>query len=311
MPKPTPTFSVVMPAYNAARTIHSAISSVLAQTFQDFELIVGDDGSEDETLKIVRGFADPRIQILAREHAGLAPTRNAGIGVARGKYVSFLDSDDVWLPRYLDSMATALDHEPEAGMAYGDAWIMDDASRRIGRWTAMTVNNPPIPPPHEPLDFLLRLLRGNFVFVSATVRRSVVLRVGGFDVTLAPAADYDLWLRIVARGYRAVRQSGIHAIYRSRRGSLSTDRELMLAEMVRIYRKVANDHGLPDAVRDLAADRASAVSAELDWRRRIRGKIAAMRGRLGNLKMKVLWRRSWYGSPPEEVSAVFPDLRRL
>ena len=311
MPKPDPSFSVVMPAYNAARTIRAAITSVLVQTFQDFELIVVDDESKDETLEIVRGFADPRIKTLACEHSGLAATRNAGIAISRGKYVSFLDSDDVWLPSYLDTMGTALDAERDAGMAYGDAWMMDDATRRIFRSTAMTRNHPPIPPPREPLEFLVGLLQGNFIFVSATVRRSVLVGIGGFDVTLAPAADYDLWLRIVARGYRAVRPPGIHVIYRRRPGSLSTDLDAMFAEMVRIYRKLAGDDVLPRHVRRLAAHRASAVSAELEWRRSIRGKVAATRGRLGKLKARVLWRRYWYADPPEEISAVFPDLRHL
>lgn len=300
-----------MPAYNAAPTIRAAISSVLAQRLKDFELIVADDESEDETLDVVRGFSDPRIRILTGKHEGLAATRNAGIDISQGKYVSFLDSDDVWLPGYLDTMGSALDQEPEAAVAYGDAWVMDDTTRRIGHFKAMAAGNPPIPPPRDPLEFLARLLQGNFVFVSTTVPRSVLLAVGGFDVTLAPAADYDLWLRIVARGYRAVRPPGIHAIYRRRKGSLSTNRELMLAETVRIYQKVANDEGLPDDVRSLAARRASAVSAELDRRRGIRGKVAAMRGRLGDLKTRLPWSRYWHASPPEEVSAVFPDLRCL
>jgi glycosyltransferase involved in cell wall biosynthesis len=311
MPRPRPKFSVVMPAYNAANTIRAAISSVLTQTRQDFELIVGDDESQDETLQIVREFADSRIRVLACRHGGLAATRNAAADIARGKYVSFLDSDDVWLPTYLDAMGTALDQDSEAGIAYGDAWMIDDATRRIGRCTAMTGNNPPIPPPTEPSEFLARLLGGNFVFVSATVRRSVLHSVGGFDVTLSTAADYDLWLRIVARGHRAVRPPGIHAIYRRRRGSLSTNQELMLAETVRIYRKLASDNDLPGGMRDLAARRATAVAAELESRRHIRGRLAATRGRLGNLKAKVLWRRDWYARPPEEVSTVFPDLRRL
>jgi glycosyltransferase involved in cell wall biosynthesis len=311
MPKPELSFSVVMPAYNAARTIRAAISSVLAQTFQDFELIVVDDESKDETLEIARKFADPRIKTLTCEHSGIAATRNVGIAISRGKYVSFLDSDDVWLPSYLETMGTALDQEPNAAMAYGDAWMMDDATRRIGRSKAMAASNPPIPSPPGPHEFLIRLLHGNFVFVSATVRRSVLLSVGGFDETLASAEDYDLWLRVVARGCRVVRPPGIHAIYRRRRGSLSTDRKLMLGETARIYRKLADDDGLPGEVRGLAARRATEVSDELEWRRSIRGRVAAMRARLGDLKVQVLWGRYWYASPPKEVSAVFPDLRHL
>jgi glycosyltransferase involved in cell wall biosynthesis len=300
-----------MPAYNAAQTIRAAILSVLAQTFQNFELIIVDDESDDETLDVVEGFQDSRIHILACEHQGLAATRNSGIWIARGTYVSFLDSDDLWLPRYLDTMRIALEQEPEAAMAYTDAWLMDDVTRRIGRSTAMAVNKPPIPPPSDPLQFLTLLLQGNFIFVSATVRRSVLMSVGGFDATLAPAADYDLWLRVVARGHRAVRPAGIHAIYRKRRGSLSTDRELMLTECARIYRKLLLDEALPAAVRDLTAERERDMTAALERRRSIRGKLEIARGRVGELSAKVRWRRYWYPTPPKEVAAGFPDLRRV
>lgn len=311
IPNQTPTFSVIMPAYNAAKTIHSAISSVLAQTCENWELIIVDDGSRDNTLEVVRRFDDARVYILSCNHGGPAGTRNAGIRVARGKYVCLLDSDDLWLPTYLATMYAALEQETGAAMAYGDAWIMDDVTRRIGRLTAMMLTDPPIPPPSRPLEFLIALLQRNFVFVSATVLRSALLSVGGFDASLARAEDYDLWLRLAARGYRAVRSEGVHAIYRRRRNSLSSDRELMLMESARVYRKFVLDDTLPAAVRDLAATRETEVATILARRRTIRGRLEIGRGRLGNLRAKVSWRRHWLPNSPEEIATAFPDLRRV
>jgi GT2 family glycosyltransferase len=208
-------------------------------------------------------------------------------------------------------MRAALEQETAAAMAYGDAWIMDDATRRIGRSTAMALTDPPMPPPSRPLEFLIALLQRNFVFVSATVSRSALLRVGGFDASLARAEDYDLWLRLAARGYRAVRSEGVHAIYRRRRNSLSSDRELMLMETVRIYRKFALDDTLPAAVRELAAARETEVATTLARRRTIRGKIEIARGRVGDLRARIRWRRHWHPRSPEEIATAFPDLRRV
>jgi glycosyltransferase involved in cell wall biosynthesis len=119
-----PTVSVLMPAFNAARTIAPAIRSVLAQTRADFELIVVDDGSSDETRRVVEPFlADPRLVLVSQENRGLAGARNAGLAQSRGRFVSPLDADDLWLPRYLETALAVL--EPRSPYAY----VFPDASR--------------------------------------------------------------------------------------------------------------------------------------------------------------------------------------
>src|SRR5437016_179026 len=107
-----PTFSVVMPALNAETTIGAAIRSVLAQTRTDFELLVVDDGSTDNTIDEVRRVADPRVRLLALKHRGVAVARNYAISEARARFVSMLDSDDLWLPSYLEVMGAALAGNP-------------------------------------------------------------------------------------------------------------------------------------------------------------------------------------------------------
>ena len=133
-----PRFTVVMPAYNAAGTIESAVGSVLRQTIKEFELIIVDDGSTDDTLARLERFAgDPRVHVVSQPNRGPGAARNTAIGLARGAIVSMLDSDDLWLPTYLAAMDEALRTEVDSGFAYTDAWVLGDAGRIAAR-TAMS-----------------------------------------------------------------------------------------------------------------------------------------------------------------------------
>ena len=98
MEQATPYFSVIMPAFNRQQLIEVSVGSVLNQTFGDFELIVIDDGSTDNTVQILEQINDPRLIVLKQTNAGPGAARNRGIGVAKGEYVAFLDSDDLYLP---------------------------------------------------------------------------------------------------------------------------------------------------------------------------------------------------------------------
>jgi glycosyltransferase involved in cell wall biosynthesis len=306
-----PTFTIAMAAHDAAETIDAAIRSVLAQTRQDLELVVVDDGSTDTTADIVEGYADDaRVRLVRGKRGGPAAARNDAVAAGSGRYVSMLDSDDLWLPTYLESMDRALG-AAGAGLAYTDAWVLDDGSRRVQRATAMHYQDPPDPPPGDPEAFLARLVESNFVFTSATVPRTVFEDVGGFDETLDVCEDYDLWLRILSRGHRAVRAPGVLAVYRRRPGSLSEDRERMLAGMARVLRRVKDD-ALPADVRASAAARVQRLEEELAARRGARGvRPALLRARIRAARAKeaalrpVLWRRT----PPSEVRAAFGDLR--
>ena len=168
-----PVVSVIVAAYNASRTVGETIRSVLAQTRQDFEIVVIDDGSTDDTASILAHWTtDPRIRLHRQENAGPAAARNAGIALARGDYVSMLDSDDLWLPCYLERMVQALQESPESGFAYTDAWALEQASGRIRRATAMSRQHPPertLPA----TAFLEALIQRNFIFNAVTVRRGV------------------------------------------------------------------------------------------------------------------------------------------
>jgi glycosyltransferase involved in cell wall biosynthesis len=287
-------FSVVIAAHNAARTLPVTIRSVLRQTRQDFEVLVVDDGSVDGThAALTNTTTDRRIKYLRQENLGPAPARNAGIQQARGQYVSILDSDDAWLPTYLEAMDEALRSDPEAGLAYTDAWRFDDETQRVFRRTAMSSERPPEVPPRDTDALLQMLLERNFVFTSATMRRRVLDEVGGFR-SLTRSEDCELWLRIAAAGYHFVRARGILAVYRDRPGSRMHDRSAMLRGRKEILELVADEYELSASALAVARIRLEETERELNA-------AAGEAEREGD--------RGWRSSRPAEFVRRFRDFR--
>jgi glycosyltransferase involved in cell wall biosynthesis len=301
-----------MPAYDAAATIAASIQSALAQTRSDFELIVADDGSHDGTVDIVRSFAtDGRVRLVECDHRGPAAARNAAIAVASAPYVSLLDSDDFFMPTYLEVMGDTLDRAPDAGFAYTDAWMFHDVTRRFSRTSATAPTNPPMPPPADPSTFFQELLRRNFVYVGATVRRSALDAVGTFDEELRGTEDYDLWLRLVGQGFRAIRAPGTLAVYRQRPDSLSNRALPMRDGTVKVYEGLAQNAALSDSARDAARARLAEAKEERDAHALFlesRRTYLGLRPQLSGLKRRLFARRHWLQAPPPEVARAFPDL---
>jgi glycosyltransferase involved in cell wall biosynthesis len=293
-------FTVVIPAFNAARTIGSAIRSVLQQTEQDFEIVVVDDGSTDDTSECARSFAtDPRVRVIARPNGGPSAARNAGLASARGFYVSMLDADDLWLPEYLEVMGGALDANRDAAFAYTDAWVLDDETARIRRAPAMFYQRPPKTVPDARAFFLL-LLDRNFVYTSVTVRRSVIDEVGGYDEDLSTGEDWDLWLRIVGRGMRPLRPPGVLAIHRNHPSSLANDTRKMTRNICEVYRRFAEDPAADVEVRTLARRQLE------HWTRNARRLddptvLMRLRRRAGAIKRRALSRWDWPRRRPDAV----------
>jgi GT2 family glycosyltransferase len=306
-----PTFTIAMPAYNSSRTIGAAIRSVLAQTRSDFELVVVDDGSSDDTTDQVARFEDERVRLVRQENSGPGAARNLAIIAGRGRYVSMLDSDDLWLPTYLESMAAVLDAHPDVGLAYTDAWVLDDPTQRIRRTTAMHYQHPPRDPPRDPLEFLALLLkRGNFVFTSTTVRHTALEQVGLFEAALKPAEDFGLWLRIVAGGFPAMRTPGNLAVYRKRPGSLSTNEAAILDGERESVRLVAEEYDVPEWIRALANDRLRKLDLRLAGLGDESGLIPSLaraRARAVRIKAALVEPFAWHRDPPPEVAALLAD----
>jgi glycosyltransferase involved in cell wall biosynthesis len=126
-----PTVSVIIPVYNVENYIRETIESVLDQNYQDFEILVVDDGSPDRSIEIVQQFADPRIKILRQANGGLASARNCGIRQASGEYIAFLDADDRWMPEMLQLHLNHLEQNPEIGVSFSPSTLIDLAGKPL------------------------------------------------------------------------------------------------------------------------------------------------------------------------------------
>ncbi len=310
-----PRFSVVIPAYNAEQTIAETIRSVLAQSEPDLELIVVDDGSSDSSPELVASLAeaDPRLRLIRQQNTGTAGARNTGIAHAGAAYVSFLDNDDLWMPRYLERMGAALDSQPAAGFAYCDAYALDDVSLRIRRRTEF-VSRPP-PPPGAPWELIVATLgRANFVMSSATVRRAALDEAGGFRLDVGGVDDYDLWFRILLAGHVAVAAATEPLLLqRDRADSQSKDNSMMLEGLTRVLERVLADPRLPPSARPeveqqlaAAAGRHAAVTGAATGA----GLLVAARERLIVARDWLFDRRKFRDRAPPDVVAAFPHLGR-
>lgn len=188
-----PSVSVVIPAYNTGRFIAEAIESVLAQTFTDFEAIIVDDGSTDDTRDVVARFTDPRLRYVYQDHAGVSAARNAGIRRAQGRYIAFLDADDWWLPEKLALQVRLLESHPETGLVYCGACRVRNG-RVLSRFRARYKGD----------VFGSLLVRGNEKVMAgsasaAIIRRECFEQVGGFDEECFALEDWEMWLRIAAQ----------------------------------------------------------------------------------------------------------------
>lgn len=190
-----PLVTVVLPAYNAARTIGRALDSALAQTYRTIEVIVVDDCSEDDTARIVAAYLDNRIRLLRLpRNLGAAGALNPAIDIARGEYLAFLDADDEWLPEKLAVQVPALRKNPRATMV--------NCGRRCVDHCGRVVIDPGTPPSGVVKGDLWRnLLADPHVAKPCIVARTSALHeVGPFDPTLRTGGDQDMWIRLAMAG---------------------------------------------------------------------------------------------------------------
>lgn len=189
-----PEISVVIPTYNHARFLRKALSSVCGQTFTDWEAIVINNYSEDDTEAVVAAFADSRIRLENfRNNGVIAASRNLGIKLARGKYIAFLDSDDMWHPEKLARAKAVLDQGGDL-VCHGETWMKSGVEFRKLCYG-----------PVEKSDYHSLLFERNCISTSAvTVRKGCLEKVGGFseDSAFAMAEDYELWMKLARAGCR-------------------------------------------------------------------------------------------------------------
>lgn len=190
-PAQQPTVSIVMPCFNALAHLPVSLASVVAQTLSDWELIVIDDGSTDRSFDWLQSQKDDRLVIVHQSNQGVSAARNAGLRLARGEYVAFLDADDTWAPSFLEAMLAALAAQPQAALAYC-GWQNVGLSGGRGQ--------PFVPPDYEAQDKQEKLFAGcRWPIHAAMTRRTEILSAGGFNQSLKNAEDYALWLEIAAK----------------------------------------------------------------------------------------------------------------
>jgi glycosyltransferase involved in cell wall biosynthesis len=246
-----PRVSVIVPAYNAAEHIAQALESVKAQTVEDWEVVVCDDGSSDDTAAIAEGFGERMRVVRSPHNEGLACARNRAIGAARGELVALLDADDVWLPNYLERQLERYDQTSresgEVGIVTCDAYMRDAGGQlpgtyadRFGCADGASVE---------------QLLDMSPIFISSLIPRAALERVGLFATDLRSCEDLDLWLRLVESGYRVVATPEPLVTYLLSPGQLSAQPVAMARARQAVYLRALARGRLSPAQRR-AAERA-------------------------------------------------------
>jgi glycosyltransferase involved in cell wall biosynthesis len=187
----SPKVTVVIPVYNREKYIAAAVEGILAQTFSNFELLVIDDGSTDNSVDIVRSYSDPRLRLVCNEtNLGVPKTRNRGIELAQGEYLAFLDSDDWAYPERLAKQVAFLDSHPD--YAAVGAWVvwMDEEGRTLKRIKRKAL---------LPDEIAAQRLFQSGIENSASMARTAVLREYGHQEDYELSEDFDLWARIAAK----------------------------------------------------------------------------------------------------------------
>ena len=175
--------SVIIPVYNGAKFIENAIDSVISQTNQNFEIIIIDDGSTDNTHKIVKGYGD-KIKYFAQENQGQACAINKGLEMSEGEYIAYLDSDDMYYPEKLEEQLNYFYNHPDVGLVYSDRHHVDSFAKIISLVQS------------RKLDHFLFLQENRLSRSSVMHKRKCLDEVGLFDACISGGDDWDMWIRI-------------------------------------------------------------------------------------------------------------------
>jgi glycosyltransferase involved in cell wall biosynthesis len=288
-----PTVTVVIPAFNAERTIAHTLRSVLGQTFGDLEILVVDDGSLDGTVQAAASIADGRIRVLTQTNGGAASARNAGITAARGEFVAFLDADDLWLPHKLERQVSLLRANPPADAVQTSAYFVDDELHLLSVETCVDAG--------DDLARCLQFLNLPAFCSAVMVRRATLFEIGMFDRGLVILEDWDLALRLARRnGLRSLAEPLV--LYRVHPGNRSRNVEIHVAPGEIVLRRLFADPALPPNVRRL--------------RRRAYGAFYRMLAggylRAGRPGSSLLWAMRAVAKDPRQIAYILAmPLRRL
>lgn len=237
MAEARPRVSIITPTFNRAQFIGFAVDSVLAQTFDDFELLIVDDGSEDDTVSVLEPYRmDSRVRYLHQPNQGQSVARNRGLARARGEFICFLDSDDAWTPTKLEQQVRLMDEYPEVDIIHGDEIDIDAQGREVSRKNMRRFSG----------MIARELLADNSVSINTVmVRKHCFEEMGGFSEGRRVADDYDIWLRFAAR-YRFLYVPEFFGYYRVMPDQISSDKRARFESNERIVLDFVRD--FPEAL---------------------------------------------------------------
>ncbi len=191
-PNNTPLISIIIPAYNAELYIQQAINSVLNQSYRHVEIIIVNDGSNDSTEAVAGQFSDPRIRIISQPNGGMSNARNAGIKVAGGDFIAFLDADDYWLPEKLEKQLSLLQQNPNLGFCSTQTRVETPEGEFVNEWLCPKIN----------ISTLHTIFSQNSAIAgsasSVLARKELQSEAGFFDESLKGLEDTDMWIRYSA-----------------------------------------------------------------------------------------------------------------
>jgi glycosyltransferase involved in cell wall biosynthesis len=282
-----PAVSIVVATHNYGRYLAGALDSALAQTFGDFEIVVVDDGSTDDTAEVILPYlADPRVRYYRTENQGQPAAKNFGIRFARADLIAFLDADDLWLPAKLERQLALLHGDPGLGVVYTRRLLIDPDGRQL------EYREPEL---HRGLVVEAMFYRNFVCFSSALVRRPVFTQAGYFDEDLPLAIDYDLWLR-VAPAYRFDYVDEPLVQYRTGHANLSSRIEERLRVVDRIMRRFLDERGGRGLVRPAVIRQARAeLYYHMGVMKRSRSRLAALPWHVRALAFAPGYGLAWQG----------------
>jgi glycosyltransferase involved in cell wall biosynthesis len=253
---PAPRVSIIIPSYNTAHLIADCLDSIFAQTFQDFETIVVNDGSPDtpELEKVLQPYLD-RIVYIKQVNKRAAGARNTAMARARGAFLAFLDSDDTWLPNHLESQMRQFESDPALCLVYANAIFVGDPTRQVEFMERC--------PSVGEAGFEAQVMERCQIPVSTVVaRKAAVVKAGGFDESLVRCDDYNMWLRTAFYGGKVGYNRQVQArLADGRPGSLGLSRAKMAEAYWSILEQADKDLPLSPAQHKLVREQACQIRA--------------------------------------------------
>ena len=224
-----PKVSVIIPAYNSMNYLPETMASLFAQTFDDFEAIIVNDGSDDDIETwVAQNLKDRRVKLVSQDNQGAPVARNTGIANAKGEYIAFLDADDLWEATKLEKQVQILDQNPEVGLVYTWVTYINEQGTSSGRIVKNQVEG----------DVWVRIVQRNIIDCGSVplVRHQCLETLGAFDPSLSSGQDWDLWIRIASDyQFAAIKEPLVY--YRQHQNNKSKNYHKKIQNFQRIIEK--------------------------------------------------------------------------